>query len=129
MSVGLVIVTHGRTGAALLEEAEFILGQPLEQVRFVPFEASGSHTSGILAIHEAIAAADAGSGVLVMTDLIGSSPSNRATALLEHFDAVLVTGINLAMLIRVWNYRDQPLGNLARKAVEGGRQGIKIIQR
>ena len=40
----------------------------------------------------------------------------------------MVTGLNLAMLICVWNYRDQPLGLMARKAVDGGRKGIKIFQ-
>jgi hypothetical protein len=36
--------------------------------------------------------------------------------------------LNLAMLICVWNYRKQPLGMLARKAIDGGRRGVKIFQ-
>jgi PTS system ascorbate-specific IIA component len=129
MSVGIVVVTHGRTGSAMLAEAEFILGQDLKAVERVAFDHSEDHTAGIVAIHEAIEKVDGGNGVLVLTDLIGASPSNRVSVLLEHYDAVMVTGVNLAMLISVWNYRERALGMLARKAVEAGRKGIKIFQK
>ena len=128
MSVGIVIVTHGRTGAALLEEAEFILDQALDNIHPVSFNQSRDQAAGIVEIYAAIENADTGDGVLILTDLMGSSPSNRVSILLEHFDAVMVTGINLAMLLSVWNYRDQPMGLLARKAVEAGRRGVKIFQ-
>ena len=129
MSVGIVVVTHGRTGSAMLAEAEFVLGQDLGEIQLVAFEHGEDHTAGIVSIHEAIEKADGGDGVLVLTDLIGASPSNRVSVLLEHYDAVMVTGVNLAMLISVWNYRQRTLGMLARKAVEAGRRGIKIFQK
>ena len=40
----------------------------------------------------------------------------------------MVTGLSLPMLLSVWNYRNKPLGMVARKAVESGRRGIKIFQ-
>ena len=129
MSVGFVIVTHGDTGASLIAEAGFILGRRLEGIELVSYNRSENHTGGVVAIHAAIEKADNGDGVLVLTDLIGSSPSNRVSVLLEHFDAVMVTGVNLPMLIAVWNYRKQPLGLVARKAVDGGTKGIKIVQK
>ena len=128
MSVGIVIVTHGRTGSALVEEAEFILGEKLDSVQFVAFNQSSGQAESVVAIHGAIERANEGDGVLILTDLIGSSPSNRASLFLPHFDAVLVTGINLSMFLSVWSNRSKPLGALARKAVESGRRGIKIIQ-
>ncbi len=128
MSVGIVIVTHGGTGAALVEEAEFILDQTLDIIHGVSFNQSRDQAAGIVEIYAAIENAETGDGVLILTDLLGSSPSNRVSILLEHFDAVMVTGVNLAMLLSVWNYRDQPIGLLARKAVEAGRRGIKIFQ-
>ena len=129
MSVGLVIVTHGDTGSTMIAEAEFILGEPLEGVRFVPFNHSEGHREEIYRIHEAIGAADDGDGVLVLTDLMGASPSNRVATLLEHFDAVMVTGVNLAMLLCVWANRGMPLGKLTRKAVECGQRSVKIFQK
>lgn len=130
MSVGIVVVTHGGTGSAMLDEAEFILGQDMSAIESVAYNQNPDHTAGIVAIHEAIAKVDSGDGVLVLSDLIGASPSNRVSLLLEHYDdAVMVTGVNLAMLVSVWNYRDRALGMLARKAVEAGRRSIKIVQK
>jgi PTS system mannose-specific IIA component len=129
VSVGLVLVTHGDTGASLIAEAEFVLGQPLENVKFVKFRNEQDHSDELFRIHAAMADADSGDGVLVLTDLIGASPSNRVSSLLEHFDALMVTGVNLAMLVCAWSYRDRPLGALVRKAVECGRRGVKIVQR
>jgi mannose/fructose-specific phosphotransferase system component IIA len=128
VSVGLVIVTHGDTGGTLIAEAEFILGEPLQVVHFVPFNHSVGHHEELYRIHQAIADADTGDGVLVLTDLMGASPSNRVSVLLEHFDAVMVTGVNLAMLLCVWANREMPLGQLTRKAVECGKRSVKIFQ-
>ena len=128
MSVGLVVVTHGMTGAILLEVAEFLLGDSLSEIHFVPFRQSGDNITTTDEVEAAMAAADAGDGLLVLTDLIGASPSNLVAERLEAHGGVMVTGLNLAMLMSVWNYRSQPLGLLARKAVESGRRGVKIFQ-
>lgn len=128
MTVGIVIVTHGTIGATLIEAAEFIAGESMQEVQFVPFRQSGGRQTDPSDLKAALGRADTGDGVLVLTDLLGSSPSNQVAELLPAHGAVMVTGINLAMLLSVWNYRRQPLGLLARKAVESGRRGIKIFQ-
>jgi PTS system ascorbate-specific IIA component len=128
MSVGIVIVTHGDTGATLLEVAEFILGESLAEVGFVPFRQSGDQLTTLAEVRAALARADSGGGVLVLTDLIGASPSNSVADVLKAHSGAMVTGLNLAMLMSVWNYRREPLGLLARKAVESGRRGVKIFQ-
>jgi PTS system mannose-specific IIA component len=128
VSVGILIVTHGNTGAALLEVAEFILGEPMSRIRFMPFRQSGINVTAAEELEAAMRTADQGAGILVLTDLIGASPSNLVAERLEAHNGVMVTGLNLAMLMSVWNYRDQPLGLLARKAVESGRRGVKIFQ-
>ena len=128
MSVGIVIVTHGTTGASLIEMAEFILGESMAEISLVPFHQSGDTITTNDEVRNAMTAANSGDGVLVLTDLIGASPSNLVAEELEAHDAVMVTGLNLAMLMSVWNYRTQTLGLLARKAVDSGRRGVKIFQ-
>ena len=128
MSVGIVIVTHGDTGAELLAVAEFILGASLERIAFVPFRQSGDRVTTVNEVREALRQADDGDGVLVLTDLIGASPSNLVNDLLKMHRAVMVTGLNLAMLMTVWNYRGLPLNLLAHKAVDGGRRGVRIFE-
>lgn len=127
MSVGIVIVTHGQTGQSLVNDAEFILGQPLRGIRCIAFNQSGDQSIGDHELKQLIAQSDHGEGVLVLTDLVGASPANRVSGLLREFHSAMVTGINLAMLIRVWNYRDTPLESLTRKAVQGGKRGVEAF--
>ncbi len=127
MSVGIVIVTHGQTGQSLVTDAEFILGQSLQRIRCIPFKQSGGQLTGDEELRQAIAQSDIGKGVLILTDLVGASPANLVTGVIGEFDAAMVTGINLAMLIRVWNYRDTPLESLMHKAVQGGKRGVEAL--
>jgi PTS system ascorbate-specific IIA component len=128
LKVGIVIVTHGGTGNSLLEEAGFVLGKLLDDIPVVAFNHSANMQSGIEEIRASIQKVDSGGGILVLTDLMGSSPSNLVNEVLEDNHAVMVTGINLGMLIRVCNYRDANLERLTQIAVDGGRNAVKIFQ-
>jgi len=121
---GLVIVSHGQIGRSLIEVAEFILDQSLESVRFVSFQQSEMKKTGDDEIKRAIASADHGHGVLVMTDIGGASPCNYVAKMLSSDRIAMVSGINLAMLIRVWNYRDKPLRQLSKLAAAGAIRDI-----
>ncbi|MCH8228348.1 MAG: hypothetical protein IIC63_08050 [Proteobacteria bacterium] len=127
MSVGIVIVTHGQTGQSLVNDAEFILGQSLGSIHCIEFNQSGNQPTGDDELKQVIAQSDHGEGILVLADLVGASPANLVTGLLKEYRAAMVTGINLAMLIRVWNYRDTPLESLTHKAVQGGIRGIEAF--
>lgn len=127
MSVGILIVTHGEVGEAMIRVAEFVLGQPLTGVNKLRFIQSETHTTGSDELRAAISESDEGNGVLILTDLIGASPANLVSDLLPEFQATMVTGINLAMLLRVLNYRHQPLDVLAGTAAEGAIRGIETF--
>lgn len=73
-----------------------------------------------------IAASD---GILILTDLFGSTPSNIAKALQSEANARIVCGLNLPMLMRVMNYPTLSLDELAEKAVSGGREGIREYEK
>ena len=61
-------------------------------------------------------ALDDGTGVLVLTDLYGSTPSNIANRLIETHNASVISGANLPMLLRILNYPDMSLEALCDKA-------------
>ena len=124
-STGLVLVTHGQIGRSLLDVACFILDQSLDEVAFVSFRQSAMDSTGDDEINKAILAADQGQGVLIMTDLGGASPFNHVARLLPDTGVELVNGLNLAMLIRAWNYRQQAPNRLAVLAVEGAIRDIR----
>ena len=121
---GLVVVTHGQIGRAMIEVAEFILGQSLAAIRFVSFRQSAMEKTGDDEIRLAIDSADQGCGVLVMTDIGGASPSNYVARLLPLAHVAMVSGLNLAMLIRVWSYRGKPLRQLVKLATDGAMRDI-----
>jgi PTS system mannose-specific IIA component len=65
--------------------------------------------------------------VLVLTDLCGSTPANIACRLTQFDDVMVVAGLNLPMLIRVLNYPELSLAEMAERAVDGGRQGVMLL--
>jgi mannose/fructose-specific phosphotransferase system component IIA len=125
MNTGLVLLTHGNIGQSLLEVAEFILGQPLSDVQTMSFQQSAVKKTGGDDIKRVIDRANQGQGVLIMADLGGASPCNFATALCGLPDVAVVSGLNLAMLIRTWTYRSKPLRQLVKIATEGAMRDIK----
>jgi PTS system mannose-specific IIA component len=127
MSVGILLLTHEEMGAALIATAHHILGRmPL----IVEAHAIPPGSDAELALAETLAHVrrlDAGDGVLVLTDVYGATPSNVAEKLsADGLPIRRVSGLNLPMLLRVLNYAEQPLVELAQTAALGGRTGIRI---
>ena len=69
---------------------------------------------------------DKGRGVLVLTDVIGTTPSNIASSI-EHKNIKIVAGLNLSMLLNVFNYPGETLDKLSKKAIEGGTEGVSVV--
>jgi len=67
------------------------------------------------------------SGVLVLTDIFGATPSNVAQKLVDGVKSRLITGVNLPMLLRSVSYRKEPLQALVSRAVVGGTQGVMQV--
>jgi PTS system ascorbate-specific IIA component len=129
MSVGVLLVTHGKLGHYLLECMRDMIGAlPLEtdvlEVRRVQ-----SHEVLLTQGTRMIERLDSGAGVLLLTDAFGSTPSNIANKLCAATGMPVVAGVNLPMLVRVFNYPKAPLEELAKIAVEGGQRGILLCPR
>jgi mannose PTS system EIIA component len=125
-SVGLLLVTHGKMGHYLLDTLHDMIGElPLAadvlEVRRV-------QDPNVLLRQGArmIDRLDGGKGVLILTDAFGSTPSNIASRLHQQPRTVVVAGINLPMLVRIFNYPQLDLAGLAAAAVVGGRRGVQL---
>ena len=98
----------------------------------IPFEiipvTTGSNPDQLLQLAKSrLESLDQGRGVIVLTDIYGSTPSNIATRLCGHNGRVVViAGINLPMLVRLLNYPNLNLTQLADKALSGGQEGILL---
>ncbi len=126
MSVGILIITHNGIGASLFGTANFMIkDNPLNAKLLSASRESDPDElleSAILLLREL----DQGDGVLVLTDLFGSTPSNIAHRLHEHANVNIVTGLNLSMLIRIFNYPELKLADMTEKAYSGGIDGVTI---
>jgi len=126
MSVSLLIVAHEPLGQAILDVVVGTLGNNpirtsvLDIVRDCEPDALRKQT------RQLIEQLDDGDGVLVLTDIYGSTPSNIACALLDRADVRIVTGLNVPMLFRVMNYAGLELDALTEKAVSGGHDGVTL---
>jgi PTS system mannose-specific IIA component len=124
MSVGILLVTHGKLGHFLLDCMRDMIGElPLNsdvlEVRRVQ-----AHEVLIGQGSKMIERLNSGDGVLVLTDAFGSTPSNIANKLSALHGSPVVSGVNLPMLVRVYNYPRAAVDEMARLAVEGGQRGI-----
>lgn len=128
MSVGLLIITHGQLGPALLKSATDILGCCPLDARTLEAPGNCNPDTILEQARAAIDTLDSGEGVLVLTDLFGSTPSNIACRLQQSHKANIIAGINLPMLVRVLNYPSLHLDELTHKAISGGRDGVMLCK-
>ena len=128
MSVGLLIVSHGKLGDYLLETASRMLGVcPLASATLsMSFDCDTESMTARAA--ELIEQLNSGGGVLILTDMYGSTPSNIVSRLQGRYKVQIVSGVSLPMLIRVLNYPRLSLDELAHKAHSGGRDGVVLYQ-
>jgi PTS system ascorbate-specific IIA component len=124
------MITHQPFGADLLRVAAAILGGPppgieaMEVVNDVPCEILAAQAA------ERLDRLDAGEGVLILTDLYGSTPANVAVSLLAlHERLRVIAGLNLPMLLRALTYASLDLDTVAEKALQGGRDGVVLCSR
>jgi mannose PTS system EIIA component len=124
--IGVVVVTHGQLATELVNAAETIVG---DQAR-IGAVSIGWHDTVELAreeIAQAIARVDSGSGVIVLTDMFGGTPSNLAITFLAEGRVEVITGVNLPMLLKLAGTREvADLRELARRIREDGRTGIWV---
>lgn len=124
MSVGLLLITHAGIGAELLAAATRMLGCcPLRAETMAVGNGDDPERMGAQA-RDCARSLDAGDGVLVLTDLFGSTPANIAAGLCGQGRTRILTGVNLPMLVRVLNYPELSLDAIANKALSGARDGV-----
>ena len=126
-TAGILLLTHEEIGHALIAAAKHVMPRLPCQLDTLEVSATDDPSTLLPAAARAARALDRGGGVLVLSDLYGSTPCNIANKLAGlGVRARCVSGLNLPMLLRVLNYSDKPLDELAEVAASGGRGGICI---
>ena len=124
--IGLVIVTHGRLAAEFVSAMEHVVGRQraVESVCIGPEDDMERRRQDIL---EAVDRVDSGSGVILLTDMFGGTPSNLAISVMEQPRAEVIAGLNLPMLIKLASIRGrEDLQTCVAHAQDAGRKYISV---
>src|SRR5438477_3260350 len=122
--IGVLIVTHGEIGTALLSSASQILGATQAQMATLSVWRQDDPDDLVLRARELLEKIDAGDGVLVLTDIFGATPGNVVSRLLQDDHVEGVSGVSLPMLLRVLTSRNGSLTAAVKRAVSGGAEGV-----
>jgi PTS system mannose-specific IIA component len=125
--VGILIIAHGTLGESLIHCASHVLNKRPARLRQLGVTAQDDPLLMLPQARALVKELDDGSGVLILSDMYGGSPSNIAAKLLIPGRIEGVAGVNLPMLIRALTYREKPLATLLMKAVSGGCEGVLRI--
>ncbi len=124
--IGVVVVTHGQLAIELVNAAEMIVGD-LPQFTAVSIGWHDDVNDAREEIAQAIERVDGGSGVLVLTDMFGGTPSNLGMTFLAIDRVEVITGVNLPMLIKLAGLRSSSdLLGVARSMRDHGRAAIWV---
>ena len=122
----LVLVTHGRLAAEFVTAMEHVVG-PQERIEAICIGPDDDMEARRNDISKAIAAVDAGRGVIILTDLFGGTPSNLAISLMKSENVEVIAGVNLPMLIRLEGARKlMDVKSAVAAAREAGRKYISV---
>jgi PTS system mannose-specific IIA component len=125
--VGLVVVGHGRLSEEMVRTLEAVVGK-LDAVEAV----TTTPTDGPQEIRERIATAvrhvDRGRGVLIVTDMLGDTPTNLSLSVARETGAQVVAGVNMPMLIKLSSVRQEmDPGSLAQFIRRYGQEHIFCV--
>ena len=127
--IGLVLVTHGKLAVEFRAALEHVVGPQthIETVSIGPDDDVEQRRQDIL---DAVAAVDSGSGVILLTDMFGGTPSNLSISVLEAGRVEVIAGVNLPMLIKLASVRgEKSLVEAVDDAQEAGRKYINVASR
>ena len=124
--IGILIVTHQELAEALLSVWDLILGRQ-EGIAAVSLDPSAAPEVSRQQIQRGLSQVNDGNGVIILTDMLGGTPSNLTLSFLQEGKVEVVTGVNLPMLMKLTHIRDQQdLGEAALALKQSGQKGIAV---
>ncbi|HTM76462.1 MAG TPA: PTS sugar transporter subunit IIA [Devosia sp.] len=124
--IGMVLVAHGALAHEFKSALEHVVGpqEYCETIAIGPDDNMENRRNDILT---AIDTADAGDGVIILTDMFGGTPSNLAISVMQNRAVEVIAGVNLPMLVKLARIRaDMPIKEAVNLAQEAGRKYINV---
>jgi PTS system mannose-specific IIA component len=121
---GILLVTHNGLGDSFVDCVKHVLGEVPPNLKVLSVLAKDDPQLKLVEGQSLIKQLDTGGGVLILADVFGATPSNIGRQLCHAERVIGVAGLNLPMLLRVVCSSGKTLPELAKIAVEGGRECI-----
>jgi mannose PTS system EIIA component len=121
--IGILLLTHAPLGNAFIEAATHVFRARPERMEAIDVRADQDTAEVNRIAQEAITRLDDGSGVLVITDVMGGTPSNCTLRLSHPGHVEVIAGISLPMLLRALTYRNDTIDVVVEMALAGGQSG------
>jgi PTS system mannose-specific IIA component len=121
--VGILLLTHAPLGQAFIEAASHVFRSRPERLESVDVLADQDTSEVKKLATAAIKRLDDGTGVLVITDVMGGTPSNCTLPLSQPGHIEIIAGISLPMLLRALTYRNDTIDVVVEMALAGGQGG------
>jgi len=124
--IGVLIVTHQELAEALMSVWDLILGRQ-EGIVAVSLDPSAPPEVSRQQIQRGLSQVNGGNGIIILTDMLGGTPSNLTLSFLQEGKVEVVTGVNLPMLMKLAHIRDQQDLRAAALALkQSGQKGIAV---
>jgi PTS system mannose-specific IIA component len=125
--IGIVIATHCKLGDALIDAAEFILGNRPEGIVSISIDLKDNPKELLDKLSKGIKKVNQNKGILILTDMFGGTPSNLSYSFLEEGRIEVLSGVNLPILIKALRLRDEMnLDEIANNLEEFGKKSISL---
>jgi len=127
--IGILLITHGTFGESLIQNVCHVLNKRPPLIGQLGVSAQDDPLDMLPMARLLLKEFDDGEGVLIMTDILGATPSNLALKLLEPNRVEGIAGVSLPMVLRALTYRKNGMETLLKKAISGGRDGVINMHR
>lgn len=122
----MVLVTHGNLANEFISAMQHVVGKQ-EQIAPVCIGPEDDMEMRRAEILKKVEEVNDGSGVVVLTDMFGGTPSNLAISIMDRAPVEIIAGVNLPMLIKFASLRkEKNLKETVSGAQEAGKKYINV---
>ncbi len=124
MPVSVITITHNNIGEEIYKTSCMIFASCLANYQHIGLKSSFDLDKLADKVEGLITKLDTGDGVLILTDIVGASPCNLACRFSDYKNVNIISGLNLAMMLKVANKNHLPLKKLSKEVLQAGRNSV-----
>ena len=122
--VAFLLVTHGEIGKSLSESAYQVFNKKQKKIEYISVNPSDEIQEIKKIIKKKIKLIDKKNGLIIFTNFIGPTPRNFFKVFSNTINLKIISGVNLAMLIKAISSKGNDLNKIASECQESAIENI-----